>query len=129
MDLNSPLRFLDIDVSRMIYENYFPTEKNKQWRNMVNDQFKYHRDNYLNDCKIENIYDLSNFITIDRRIYNINVHYVRYKRINFLDYLLEKCKFTTKKVKINRDQYKRKSWKRAKKFKIEAMKLKRNTIN
>ena len=129
MDLNSPLRFLDIDVSRMIYEKYFPTEKNKQWRNIVNDQFKYHRDNFLNDCKIENIYDLSNLKTINRHVYNINVHYTRYKRNNFLDYLLEKCKFTIKKVKINRDQYKRKSWKRAKQFKMEAMKLKRNTIN
>ena len=42
MEENSPLRFLDYDVSQMIYEKYYPSIRSKQWKNMVNDQFKYH---------------------------------------------------------------------------------------
>lgn len=128
MDSNSPLRFLDIDVSRMIYEIYYPSEKNKQWKNIVNDQFKYHRDNYLNDYKIKNIYDLSNLKHIDRYMYN-NIHFERYKQNNhFSDYLLNKCKFRIIKKKIDFKQYKKKSWKRAKKLKIESAVLKRKII-
>ena len=112
----------------MIYEKYYPSEKNKQWKIMINDQFKYHRDNYLNDHKIYNIYELSNRKSAcEVRVYN-NLQYVRYKRSNFLDYLLDKCKFTTKRIKINRDQRQKISWKRARKDKHHAFLLK-NIIN
>ena len=35
MDIDSPLRFLDRDVSRCIYETYFPSEKNRIAYNQV----------------------------------------------------------------------------------------------
>ena len=38
----SPLRFLDGDVSRLIYETYFPNKKTIQLKSMAIDQFKYH---------------------------------------------------------------------------------------
>ena len=38
---NSPLQYLDYDVSRYIYETYFPLKITKEWKNLVNDQFKY----------------------------------------------------------------------------------------
>ena len=125
MDSNSPLRFLDIDVSRMIYEKYYPPEKNKQMKNIVTDQFKYHRDNYLNEYKINNIYDISTLKYHHRYTYN-NIQILKISEQNhFINYLLYKCKFRIIKKKIDY-QNKKKSWKRAKSFKIEALKLKRN---
>jgi len=128
MDSNSPLRFLDIDVSRMIYEKYYPPEKNKQMKNIVTDQFKYHRDNYLNEYKINNIYDISTLKYHHRYTYN-NIQILKISEQNhFINYLLYKCKFRIIKKKIDY-QNKKKSWKRAKSFKIEALKLKRNNLN
>ena len=39
---NSPLRFLDMDASQYMYEKYYPSEINKQWKQLVMDQLKYH---------------------------------------------------------------------------------------
>ena len=114
MDSNSPLRFLDIDVSRMIYEIYYPSIKNKQMKNIVIDQFKYHRDNYLNDYKINNIYDSYNLKYIHR------YRNIRSKSNKFIDYLLDKCKFKIIKKKIDYNQNRKISWRRAKQYKIEA---------
>jgi hypothetical protein len=38
---NSPLIYLDPDVSRYLYEKYYPQKKNKIDRIMFDDQFKY----------------------------------------------------------------------------------------
>ena len=42
MEDNSPLRFLNIDVSRHIYEKYYPNEENRLDKRMVNDQFNHY---------------------------------------------------------------------------------------
>ena len=125
MDSNSPLRFLDCDVSRMIYEIYLPSEKNKEWKNLVNDQFKYHCKNYLYYHHLTNIYDrCKNRRFVTQNIYN-NVVYSHYKLGTFLTYITEKCKFKILKTKINKEQRGRTSWKRAKKYKWEANSLKK----
>ena len=41
IDSNSPLRFLDYDVTRLIYDTYCPTELTKQRYNLVMDQLNY----------------------------------------------------------------------------------------
>ena len=46
IDEHSPLRFLNIDVSRKIYETYFPSPLIKEQFNQVIDQLKYHINNY-----------------------------------------------------------------------------------
>ena len=46
IDDHSPLRFLDFDVSRKIYETYFPSPLIKEQFNQVIDQLKYHIENY-----------------------------------------------------------------------------------
>ena len=43
---NSPLIHLNYDVSRYLYEEYYPQEKNKIDKKMLNDQFKYFMNAY-----------------------------------------------------------------------------------
>ena len=54
IDDNSPLRFLDIDVSRKIYETYFPSPLIKEQFNQVIDQLKYHIKNYEKTPHVSN---------------------------------------------------------------------------
>ena len=42
MEKNSPLRFLDIDVSRYLYETYYPSKKTKEnFTSVMNKIYKY----------------------------------------------------------------------------------------
>jgi hypothetical protein len=58
----SPIRFLDIDVSRLIYEHYCPAEttlqdkRAKEWKNLLNDCFHYQHKGYLKYYNLPNIY-------------------------------------------------------------------------
>ena len=54
IDDKSPLRFLDIDVSRKIYETYFPSPLIKEHFNQVVDQLKYHIKNYEKKPHVSN---------------------------------------------------------------------------
>jgi len=124
MDYDSPLRFLDRDVSRMIYEIYSPSDRSKEWKNMLNDQYKYHCKRYLYYHKLTNIYDLcKNRRFVTQNIYN-NVVYTHYKLGTFLTFLTEQCKFKTLRIKIKKEQHIRNSWQRAKQYKWEAISLK-----
>ena len=38
---DSPLIHMDLDISRYLYEEYYPQEKNKIDKKYMNDQFKY----------------------------------------------------------------------------------------
>ena len=40
VDSNSPLQYLDYDVTRYLYETYFPTQKTRLHYNNVLNQFK-----------------------------------------------------------------------------------------
>jgi len=128
MEENSPLRFLDYDVSQMIYEKYYPSIRSKQWKNMVNDQFKYHLRNYLEDYKLNNIYEKK--IKLLRRI--------PFSRNNiqpsFTQYLVYHYKYGKKKVKYAntrgppgshmREMWHLPSHNMARKYRREAHKLK-----
>ena len=63
---NSPLRFLDYDVSQYLYENYFPSSKAKDKKNIVNDQYKYYLNDYLQHYNLNNIYERNMIICIRR---------------------------------------------------------------
>ena len=43
---NSPLRYLDYDVTKYLYETYYPTQKTKLNYNKVVEEFKYLREKY-----------------------------------------------------------------------------------
>ena len=132
MEENSPLRFLNYDVSRMIYEIYYPKEKEKQWKNLTIHQFKYHLQNYLTDNRFSNIYEKMNNITIIQRDpwHHRNRMYTIYKPYPFIDYLIYHHKRNIKKMSCRRTiinkQYCLFSWRRAKEYKREANKLKRD---
>ena len=118
MEENSPLRFLDYDVSRMIYEVYYPNKRSRQWKSLTNDQFKFHLRNYLYDNRFSNIYEKEN--SIGHR-YRRNIIYIPYP---FTNYLLQRHKLNIKKSKIDPKQRLLSSWKRASEYKREAKKLK-----
>jgi hypothetical protein len=48
-DDNSPLRFIDMDASRYLYETYFPSLLMKQQFNQVVNQLKYFRKEKLEE--------------------------------------------------------------------------------
>ena len=53
-DSESPLRFLDRDVSLMIYEKYYPSKEAKEWKELSDDQFKYHLKEYRGSLMLQN---------------------------------------------------------------------------
>ena len=57
MDSDSPLRFLDIDVSQYIYETYYQTEKARNLKKIMNGQFIRSIKKYKLNYHIDNIYD------------------------------------------------------------------------
>ena len=46
VDSNSPLRYLDYDVTKYLYETYFPTPTTKLNYNKVVEEFKYLKKKY-----------------------------------------------------------------------------------
>ena len=57
MDSESPLRFLDIDVSQYIYETYYPTEKARGLKKKINHELMQSVEQYKSNYNIDNIYD------------------------------------------------------------------------
>jgi len=120
----SPLRFLDIDVSRLIYETYFPNEKTIQLRSMVTDQFKYHLKEYLHTYKLPDIYGPLNIITASRGPRGTHSFQGNPKKhYSFNSYLINVCKF---KIIIKRKYFSdirhKPSYKRANKMVLEGRK-------
>ena len=64
MNYDYPLCFLNYDVSRYIYETYFPSKLSKKWKKRLNKQFNYHINEYLKEYKLENIYEKQNRIPV-----------------------------------------------------------------
>jgi len=112
---NSPLQYLDYDVSRYIYETYFPLKITKQWKNLVNDQFKYFKNKYCNEVyKLENIYSYNTLFSPRRHIY---------KRLTFNAYLIMKRNSNYKKNRIRSGVFQ--SHRRAITYKREANRLRK----
>ena len=114
---NSPLQFLDYDVSKYIYETYFKKEKNDILnKQIVNDQFKYFKNIFVKDNNLENIYSNNKILYYPR----INI----YKRLSFNKFLLNHRKYKYKKIKIKKNKNKNFiSYQRALKYKREANSL------
>ena len=47
VDSNSPLRYLDYDVTKYLYETYYPTQKTKLNYNKVVEEFKFLREKLI----------------------------------------------------------------------------------
>ena len=78
MDSNSPLRFLNIDVSYYLYETYFPSDSSREHKKNLNKQFSKKIDEYLKKYKVSTIYE------------NEIMYCVRgslYKRITFFSFI------------------------------------------
>ena len=85
MEQNSPLRFLDYDVTQYLYETYFPSKQTRTHYNMVVSHYNLLRRNYniidklveqaLNErftytyktCNKRTTYDATEFITYIKR--------------------------------------------------------------
>ena len=71
--------YLDIDVSKYIYETYTPSDRAREWKSLLNDQYKYHLNRYpKNDILKDNI-----------ERYRQQNGLWRSRKINFLTYLLK----------------------------------------
>jgi len=71
--------YLDIDVSKYIYETYTPSDRAREWKSLLNDQYKYHLNGYpKNDILKDNI-----------ERYRQQNGLWRSRKINFLTYLLK----------------------------------------
>lgn len=114
---NSPLRFLDYDVSQYLYENYFPSSKAKDKKKKVNDQYNYYLNNYLQHYNLNNIYERNMIICIRRNLY---------RRLSFSYYLNNKIKFIIKKRHLKNKKKKTLSEQRAIDYKMESIKIFKN---
>ena len=82
---NSPLRFLDMDVGRYMYETYYPTKINREWKQLVMDQLKHHYKIFTNgnDNKILINYRVGypdwKYICMDNIRPKLFLEYINYK--------------------------------------------------
>jgi hypothetical protein len=89
--------YLDIDVSKYIYETYTPSDRAREWKSLLNDQYKYHLNRYpKNDILKDNIESCSHIgysyetmlLGWDTLLGGDTQQRVRARRLNFLTYLL-----------------------------------------
>ena len=120
MDSQSPLRFLDYDVTRYIYETYYPSKEAKENKKKMNDQFLGMINTYLSKYQLQNIYEYEVMFCIRGYLY---------KKISFLSFL-DELNIRKDKVKL---PYlfkctKPRSYFRANQYKNEAI-LSRKLVN
>tara|TARA_B000000557_G_scaffold252907_1_gene241488 strand:+ start:93 stop:461 length:369 start_codon:yes stop_codon:yes gene_type:complete len=116
----SALENLDIDASWYFNQYYFPSKKSKEWKNLLNDQYKYHLKNFIktydNDINKRRV---EQDFTEDGRLYLINM--------NFLGYIKYHHKDGPKKWKRTRYFNKTKGHLRAIEYRKESRKIRRIT--
>ena len=112
MDENSPLRFLNIDVSEYIYETYYPDKKAKENKQRMNEEFLQSVNKYKSIYHVDNIYNYEIVFCIRGSLY---------RKVYFLGYLNE-YKYKTLKYKRNKEHL---SYYRAIKYKNESLHLKK----
>lgn len=119
----SPLRFLDRDVSLMIYEKYYPSKEAKEWKGLSDDQFKYHLELYLQRYRLNDIYGHLNLLKPINpiRIIGNNHYMIPPKHYSFTDYLVKHSKTYVKNRKRDSSNRYTPSYVRARKYKKEAM--------
>ena len=78
MDSQSPLRFLDYDVTQYIYKTYYPTKEARILKKKMNEQFLGMVNTYLSKYLLKNIYEYEVMFCIRGYLY---------KKISFLSFL------------------------------------------
>jgi len=121
MDSQSPLRFLNIDVTKYIYETYYPSKGAKENKKKMNDQFLGMINTYLSNYQLQNIYEYEVMFCIRGYLY---------KKISFLSFikeLNEKGKNKVNKITLPYlfNSTKPLSYFRANKYKNESLYLKK----
>jgi hypothetical protein len=89
MDKTSPLRFLNYDVSIYLYDTYFPDNKSKGLKILMNNEFKRKINTYTTKYEIDNIYEIHLMFCIRGCLY---------KPLSFFTFLNKK---TSKRKIIN----------------------------
>ena len=64
MDSQSPLLFLDYDVTQYIYETYFPSKEAKENKKRMIKEFLTIKDQYLLKYKVNNIHEYENALDL-----------------------------------------------------------------
>ena len=109
MEDNSPLQYLNIDVSQYLYETYYPTIVAKENKKIVNHQLVTSIENYLSTYKLDNIYEYETTLCIRGCLY---------RKITYLQFITEnRLKYRGFSKKVSRA--------RANQIKNEAMHLKK----
>ena len=108
MDSESPLRFLNIDVSQYIYETYYPTEKARGLKKKINHELIQSVEQYKSNYHIDNIYDYEIMFCIRGSLY---------RKVYFLGYL-NGYQYKNMKYKTNKYNL---SYFRANKYKNEVI--------
>ena len=121
MDPQSPLRFLNYDVTQYIYETYFPSKEAKENKKRMNKQFLGLVNTYLSKYRLKNIYEYEVMFCIRGYLY---------KKISFLSFLKELNEKGESKVNKIRLPYlfncvKPRSYFRANQYKNESLYLKK----
>ena len=121
MDSQSPLRFLDYDVTQYIYETYFPSKEAKENKKKMNEQFLTIKNQYLSRYNVENIYGYEIMFCIRGYLY---------KKISFFSFLKELNNKRESNVNKMRLPYlfncvKPRSYFRANQYKNESLYLKK----
>ena len=121
MDSQSPLRFLDYDVTQYIYETYYPSKEAKEDKKKMNGQFLMIKNQYLSRYNVGNIYGYEIMFCIRGYLY---------KKISFLSFLkelYEKGKIKKHKMRLPYlfNCVKPLSYFRANKYKNESLYLKK----
>ena len=121
MDSQSPLRFLDYDVTQYIYETYFPSKEARILKKKMNEQFLGMVNTYLTKYTLKNIYEYEVMFCIRGYLY---------KKISFLSFLKELNEKGESKVNKIRLPYlfncvKPRSYFRANQYKNEAIFLRK----
>jgi hypothetical protein len=111
LKFNSPLQYLDYDVSRYLYENYFPSRNQRLLKQKFLKEYIKKQKEYLMNYELDNFYEQYRIVCMRRNLYH---------RLSFVYYLnLNKNKFPKKCLLKTRSQ------RRATEYKIESNKLKK----
>ena len=113
MEINSPLQYLNYDVSIYLYETYFPSDKARINKKKMNEEFLKNIKSYLFRYKINNIYEQDVMFCIRGSLY---------KKVPFLSYINI---YNKRLIKTNSNEKLTKSQKRAIEYKVEVIQTKK----
>ena len=85
MEDNSPLKYLNLDVSSYLYETYYPSLSAKEKKKIFNQQFLNSIQNYLSTYNIDNIYEYETTLCIRGCLYR-KITYLQFITENRLKY-------------------------------------------